>query len=623
MQFGCQLRDRVRCRPVSECLSWCLSWCGRLVVLVWLSLAGQASGAEAVTAVELRVTADGKPLVMQRAGVLVDRRGRALAVTRLDLLLSHLSLQRPDGRWTDPAGWHGFFRAEQPMRRQPAPAIPPGDYVAARFAVGVQPAANHADPNRLGPDDPLHPVTNGLHWGWTGGYIFLALEGHWVYDRADPGRTGGYSYHLAGDANLLSVTLPGRLRVQAGSVLRLQLDASRLLSGVDIARDGDSTHSRATDPVVRALRSALPRAFRIEVHRADLAGVAQPAAGTRPTRQAGRPARAAAAALTPHAWSVGAHMPSVALPADNPLTVEGVALGRQLFHDTRLSRDGRVSCASCHDPARAFADPGKAFSTGVGGRVGTRNAMPLFNLAWTPTLFWDGRVATLRRQALMPIEHPDEMAQTLPQAVATLAADAELSQRFRQALGGPVSAERIGLALEQYLLTLVSQDSRFDRAQRGGEPLSAQEQRGFELFLTEHDPRLGLRGADCFHCHGGALFTNQQFMHNGLRQRLTQPDTGRAQVTGDPADRFKFRTPSLRNVAVTAPYMHDGRFRTLEEVVDHYDRGIERHPNLDPNLAKHPPQGLGLSREDKAALVAFLKTLTDPAFLPADLRRSD
>ena len=613
MRFGVGLQVWVR---VPACV-WarCLWW----GLVAGLALGGQPGRAAAVRAVELRVTAQGQPLAMQRPGVLADRRGRALAVTRLDLLLSHLSLQRADGRWTDPAGWHGFFRAEEPTRHQPAPAIPPGEYVAARFAVGVQPAANHADPNRLGPDEPLHPVTNGLHWGWTGGYIFLALEGHWVYDRADPGRTGGYSYHLAGDANLLTVTLPGRLRVQEGSVLRLQLDATRLLSGVDIARDGDSTHSRGQDPVVRALRVALSRAFRLEVvavrtaTATAAAGTAQPDA---PASQGRRSGRSNATGLTPQAWSVGAHMPSVALPADNPLTVEGVALGRRLFHDPRLSRDGRVSCASCHDPARAFADPGKAVSTGVAGRSGTRNAMPLFNLAWTPTLFWDGRVKALREQVLQPIEHPDEMAHALPQVVATLAADAELSRHFQRAMGGPVSAGRIGLALEQYLLTLVSQDSRFDRAQRGGEPLSAQERRGFELFLTEHDPRLGLRGADCFHCHGGALFTNQQFMHNGLRQRLTQPDTGRAQVTGDPADRFKFRTPSLRNVAVTAPYMHDGRFRTLEEVIEHYDRGVVHHPNLDPNLAKHPPEGLNLSREDKAALVAFLKTLTDPAFQP-------
>lgn len=596
----------------------------RWVLLGLVSALAAGVHAQAVApAVELRVVAAGQPLAMQRPGVLRDRRGRALAVTRLDLLLSELRLQRADGRWTDPGDWHGFFRAEQPLRRQPAPSVPPGDYVALRVTVGVQPAANHADPNRLRPDDPLHPVVNGLHWGWTGGYIFMALEGHWVYDAADPTRTGGFSYHLAGDAHRVTVTLPARLRVRPGSVLRLQLDATRLLAGVDIARDGDATHSRARDPLVPALRSALQRAFSVDVLAGDVASGAAEAAGRRRADRAG-PAVAGPSGLAPYPWTVGAHMPSVALPADNPLTAEGVALGRLLFHDPRLSRDGRVSCASCHDPARAFADPGKAVSTGIDGRPGTRNAMPLFNLAWAPALFWDGRAPTLRRQVLEPIQHPDEMGQPLPQAVAALATDAALVARFQRAMGGPVTAERIGLALEQYLLTLVSQDSKFDRAMQGGEPLTAQERRGFELFITEHDPRLGLRGADCFHCHGGALFTNQQFLDNGLpdgaprglHRRLGLPDTGRAQVTGQASDRLRFRTPSLRNVAVTAPYMHDGRLRTLEDVIEHYDHGVERRPGLDPNLAKHPPQGLGLSREDKAALVAFLKTLTDPAFLP-------
>lgn len=554
-------------------------------------------------AVEVQVTAAGRPLAMNRPGQITDLRGRKLAVTRLDLLLSSLSLQRPDGTWTDPAGWHGYFRAEQPARQQPATGLAPGSYVAARFAVGVSPKANHADPNRLGPDDPLHPVVNGLHWGWTGGYIFMALEGHWPFDHSPTGDTGGYSYHLAGDENLVTVTLPGRLHVQPGTVLKLRLDATRLLAGVDIARDGESTHSRQQDAAVRSLKTALRGAFTIKAVAAP--APVDPAAPVR----TGRPATA-----TPYPWSVGAHMPSVALPADNTPTVDGVALGKLLFHDTRLSRDGTVSCASCHDPAHAFADPGKAVSTGVGGRQGTRNAMPLFNLAWAPSLFWDGRAPTLRRQVAGPIEHPLEMAETLPHVAAKLGADSDMTARFKRALGGPVTPGRIALALEQYMLTLVSQDSKFDRVMKGAAQFTPGEKRGFELFLTEHDPRLGLRGADCFHCHGGALFTNNQLMNNGLA--LRGGDTGREQVSGQPADRGRFRTPSLRNVAVTGPYMHDGRFRTLEEVIEHYDHGVVRHPTLDPNLAKHPPEGLKLSAEDKAALVAFLKTLTDPAFAP-------
>ena len=559
-----------------------------------------AHAGEAPVWVEVDMRTAGRPLVPQRLGEIADARRRPLAVTRLDLLLSGMRLRTADGRWIGPAGWHGHFRAEPPARREPLAGIPAGTYTAVRFAVGVDPQANHADPNRLGPDDPLHPVVNGMHWGWTGGYIFMALEGHWQFDGAEAGRTGGYSYHLAGDENRVEVTVPGRVRVEPGAVLRLRLDAGGLMKAIDIARDGESTHSRQPDAAVRALRAALRQGFRAEV--------------VGPVRTAGAAGPARAAAPAGPAWTVGTHMPSVALPADNPPTPQGVELGRRLFHDRRLSRDGSVSCASCHDPARAFADPGRAVSVGVGGRRGGRNAMPLFNLAWAPSLFWDGRAPSLRRQALLPIEHPDEMAASLPEVVARLEADPAMAGLFRQALGGPVTAGRIGLAIEQYLLTRVSQDSKFDRVMRGAERFTPGEKRGFELFLTEHDPRQGLRGADCFHCHGGPLFTNHQFMNIGLAPR---GDTGREQVTGQAADRGKFRTPSLRNVAVTAPYMHDGRFATLEEVIDHYDHGMARPPQLDPNLAKHPAAGLGLSAEDKAALVAFLRTLTDPAFLPA------
>jgi cytochrome c peroxidase len=581
---------------------------------VWLGggLVLPAAMAVAAPAIELQATTGAtRPLVMNRLGQIADQRGRALAVTRLDLLLSDFRLRRPDGTWVGATDWHGFFRAEQPGRREPLRGLPAGTYTAARFAVGVAPAANHADPNRLGPDDPLHPVVNNLHWGWTGGYIFVALEGHWQFDHAETGRTGGYSYHLAGDDNRVTVTLPGPLRLQDDSVLRLRLDASRLLAGVDIARDGESTHSRQQDAAVRALKMALSRAFTLTA-----ASTARPAA---PTAAASPRTGAGTATTTPYRWTAGAHLPSVALPADNPLTVEGVALGERLFHDPRLSRDGRVSCASCHHPDQAFADAGQAVSTGVGGQRGTRNAMPLFNLAWAPAYFWDGRAPSLRQQVLGPIQHPHEMAETLPRVVAKLSRDAEIVAQFRRALGGPVTAGRIGLALEQYLLTLVSQDAKFDRVMKGAAQFTPAEKRGFELFLTEHDPRLGLRGGDCFHCHGGALFTNHQFINIGLP--LRGDDTGRAQVTGLAADRGKFRTPSLRNVALTAPYMHDGRFRTLEEVIEHYDHGTVRQPSLDPNLAKHPAEGLKLSAEDKAALVAFLKTLTDTRFAPGTTAR--
>ena len=239
--------------------------------------------------------------------------------------------------------------------------------------------------------------------------------------------------------------------------------------------------------------------------------------------------------------------------------------------------------------------------------------MPLVNLAWADEFFWDGRAKSLREQVLMPIQDTHEMNETLEAVRAKLGADPAYLRKFTSTFGSnEITSERIALALEQFLLTLVSQDSKFDRAARRLTELTPIEQRGLQLFVTEHDPARGLRGADCFHCHGGNLFSNHQFMNNGLREFSS--DGGRIEVTGKASDRSKFKVPTLRNVALTAPYMHDGRFQTLEEVVEHYNSGVQRTRTLDPNLAKHPESGLGLTDDDKKALVAFLKTLTDEEF---------
>jgi cytochrome c peroxidase len=184
---------------------------------------------------------------------------------------------------------------------------------------------------------------------------------------------------------------------------------------------------------------------------------------------------------------------------------------------------------------------------------------------------------------------------------------------FAAAFGSPeITPEKIALGLENYLLTLTSFDAKFDRVLRGEEKFTPKEQRGFQLFSTEYDPRRGQFGADCFHCHGGPLFQSQGFANNGLD--ATFMDTGREKVTGKAADAGKFAVPSLRNVALTAPYMHDGRFKTLEAVIEHYATGVKRSATLDPNLAKHPDGGVPLTADDKRALVAFLKTLTDAQF---------
>jgi cytochrome c peroxidase len=260
-----------------------------------------------------------------------------------------------------------------------------------------------------------------------------------------------------------------------------------------------------------------------------------------------------------------------------------------------------------------LSDP-RRFSRGVGGEIGTRNAPALENLAWKNSFFWDGRAKTLREQVLQPIQNPIEMHESLANAVAKISADTNYPRLFANAFGSPqITSDKIARALEQFLLVQVSFDSKFDRVLNGRANFTAQEQRGFELFNTEYDPYHGQFGADCFHCHGGPLLQSQDFANNGLDSAFY--DLGRYSITKRAGDAGKFAVPSLRNVAVTAPYMHDGRFRTLEEVVEHYCTGMKRSATLDPNLAKHPDGGVPLSVDDKKALVAFLKTLTDEKYL--------
>lgn len=511
-------------------------------------------------------------------------------VSRLDWIASQLELQRADGSWLQTADWFAFFSAAAGRTAAEATGVPAGDYRAIRFVVGLDKATNARTPDTFGSDHSLRPAIDTMHWGWMGGFIFLAVEG------TSP--QGAFSYHLANDGNATTLTLPVSFKGGGPVTVSIALDVQRLLSGIDFASDLRSSHSREGDPVVAKLRKAMPQAFRVIDVSNELFQTLSPLMVS-----------AAPAGTHPVMLRVPQRFPQLRLPADNPLTEEGIALGARLFADTRLSINNTQSCASCHERGRAFADA-RQFSIGAEGQVGKRNAMALFNLAWHDGFFWDGRARTLREQVLMPVQDKHEMNETLPRVVAKLKDDEGYKVAFKQAFGVPhVTEERIAMALEQHLLSITSQDSKFDRAVRKVETLSDSEARGLKLFVTEFDPARGLRGADCFHCHGGMLFTNHAFHNNGLT--LAPDDIGREAVTKNSADRGKFKTPSLRNIALTAPYMHDGRFKTLEEVVEHYDHGLARSPTLDPNLAKHPNEGLHLTDEEKADLVAFLKTLTD------------
>ena len=319
---------------------------------------------------------------------------------------------------------------------------------------------------------------------------------------------------------------------------------------------------------------------------------------------------------TPYDLKIG-DFPTPELPADNKLTVAGVQLGRMLFYEKMLSKDGSQACADCHKQQDAFSDI-RRFSIGVEKLPGDRQAMAVMNLAWHQNgLFWDGRAPHVRDQALGPIQNPLEMNETLPNVVTKLSAEKKYPDQFIRAFGdATVNPERVSLALEQFMLSVISNNSKYDQYLQGSAILTAEEERGRVLFFTEYDPFGSTKGMECFHCHAGHNFTNDEFMNNGLDTDSSMTDEGRKKVTNDPADRGRFKVPSLRNIEHTAPYMHDGRFATIEEVIDHYDHGVKNSSTVEFILQYNlQPGGLQKTAQDKADLVAFLKTLTDNDFL--------
>jgi cytochrome c peroxidase len=299
------------------------------------------------------------------------------------------------------------------------------------------------------------------------------------------------------------------------------------------------------------------------------------------------------------------------IPGDNPQTVEGIALGKKLFFDTQLSADNSLACASCHSPQTAFSDS-RQFSLGITGEKGLRNSMPLQNLAFNydEKFNWDGSAMTLENQMFEPVVNPIEMANTWPNVENTLQNSSEYPQLFEEAFGTQIiDSTLITKAMAQFVRTLVTANSRFDQAEMGLIELTPQEQNGLNVFLDES------RG-DCFHCHGlpaNPLWTDNAFHNNGLDSEFD--DLGLGDVTGDPREFGLFRTPSLRNLKFTAPYMHDGRFETLDEVIDHYSEGLVFSETIDPLMKAINTGGVQLSESDKADLKAFLLSLSDESFI--------
>lgn len=330
--------------------------------------------------------------------------------------------------------------------------------------------------------------------------------------------------------------------------------------------------------------------------------------------------------------------PNAVIPSDNPLTVEGIELGRRLFYDPILSGDSTMSCESCHKQKFAFADS-LAVNLGIDGIAGTRNPPPLFNLAYLPNgLNWDGSSDNLEEQAIIPITSEIELHESLLNVAFKLKRHNLYPDWFRQAFGietkGEITDELARKALAQFIRTMISYDSKLDQSiGLGQDPnirpfLTDSERRGERLFSDENVYVLSSSGQvdsladkECAHCHKkvNRLFTDNAFVNNGLTQTqnlLNFPDLGLGAVNGSIADNGKFRTPSLRNIELTAPYMHDGRFATLEEVLDHYSLHLKDSPNLDGILAARlTGTRITFTQQEKDDLINYLKTLTDDSFV--------
>ena len=299
------------------------------------------------------------------------------------------------------------------------------------------------------------------------------------------------------------------------------------------------------------------------------------------------------------------------IPSNNPLTEEGVALGKKLFFDRKLSGNNTQACASCHKPQNSFTDNTR-FSNGIDGVFGSRNSMPLMNLAWnfTDKFAWDGKELGLERQALEPVKNPIEMHSNWRNVAEKLQQDPEYPTLFLRAFGTTtIDSSLVTKAIAQFERILISGNAKFDQYLLGNATLSLEELNGFTVFMDEEK-------GDCFHCHGSdnnPLWTDNSFHNNGLDS--TFDDLGLGAVTGDPNDNGTFRSPSLRNLNFTAPYMHDGRFATLEEVINHYSEGLQFSSTIDPLMKKVNQGGVQLTSQEKLDLKAFLLTLTDPEFI--------
>lgn len=289
----------------------------------------------------------------------------------------------------------------------------------------------------------------------------------------------------------------------------------------------------------------------------------------------------------------------------NPVTEEGFELGKTIFYDGKLSRDNTISCAECHSQPYAFTHHGHTLSHGIDDRIGKRNAPPIQNMAFQDRFFWDGGVFDLDLFSVSPITNPVEMDEQLGVVLQKLRDTPGYPEKFEEAFGSKeITTERFLKALSQFMNSLVSANSAYDKHARGEATLATKELAGLQVYQK-----------NCASCHASDLFTDHSFRNNGLEVYERDPDLGRYLITENEADKYKFKVPSLRNVKYTAPYMHDGRFNTLKDVIEHYSSGVENSTTLDPVLKNGNTLGIPMTASEKDDLLAFLNALSDESFI--------
>ena len=283
--------------------------------------------------------------------------------------------------------------------------------------------------------------------------------------------------------------------------------------------------------------------------------------------------------------------------ADNPLSEEKIFLGRVLFFDPILSADNSISCASCHSPYNAFSHADHALSHGINDQIGNRNALTLQNLAWNNFFMWDGAIHHLDAQALAPITHPKEMGEKFENVILKIKRSNTYPDLYKNAFGtNEITGEKTLKAISQFMLSLISSNSKYDRVKSGIEDFTDQEKKGYKIFTK-----------NCSSCHTEPLFTNGNFEKNGIAVDPELKDVGRIMITKEKKDSLKFKVPTLRNIEFSFPYMHDGRYKKLSEVINHY--------NAQKEIKNTDGKAINLSSDEKVELIAFLLTLTDKEFL--------